>query len=127
MMNTQPYKNKTDFDAGRFREAIIFQQQVGTQKPSGGTVVALVDVKIAKAVKLPVRDAAQLEITVGATNMNEDVWFVIRVFADFVPAKDMLVKQGTKRYTLVAIVPVDQPQKYWKLLCLYKNGQDQGV
>lgn len=121
-MDKKPYKNKSDFDPGRFRITIIFLDQVVLPDDNGGAEPQLVPVHTCKAVELPVRDGNQLEINAGASSMNEDRWFVIRAFTGFIPAKDMNVQFNGKKYLIRAVVPVDQPLKYYRVLCIRQDG-----
>lgn len=121
-MNRKPFNNKSDYDPGRFRSTISFLKQTSTKDPSGGTDVATIVTYTCKAIELQVRDAAQLEISVGASTMNEDRWFVIRFYSGFTPAKDMNIQRGTTKYVIRGIVPVDEPIHYYRLLCIRQNG-----
>ena len=121
-MNRKPYNNKSNYDPGRFRALIVFKQQLGTDDGSGGSDITYPEVYTCKAIELPVRDAAQLEIEAGASTMNEDRWFVIRYTSAFEPMKDMNIIHNSNPYVIRAIVPVDQPLKYYKLLAIRQNG-----
>lgn len=121
-MNRKPFNNKSNYDPGRFRATIAFNQQIASDNGSGGTTLTPSNVYTCKAIELPVRDAGQLEIDAGASTMNEDRWFVIRFWTGFTPEKDMNIISGPHPYIIRAIVPVDAPIKYYKLLCIRQDG-----
>lgn len=118
----KPFDNKTHFDPGRFRTKIGFYRITESDDEFGGTVRDHVHINTVKAISLSIRNNDQLAISAGASVVNEDRYFVIR--KGFKPEYDMTAVVGDKHYTLAAIVPVDVPVKYWRLLCIRKEDQD---
>lgn len=116
MPQSKPYKNKPDYDPGRFRYLITFVKTTTVKNPSGGTTVTPVTVFSTKSIMLPVKDGAQAEIELGASNLNGDQYFVIRSGGQYAPDKAMRIEYDGKFYKIVALIPQGQPQKYWKIL-----------
>lgn len=142
-MNRKPFNNKSNYDPGRFRTLIQFKTQQSTDDGSGGSnltysegqslgfqytlpivfggVPAIPEYEC-KSIELQVRDEDQLVIEIGASSMNGDKWFVIRAHSGFTPKKYMNVYTADEKFILRAIVPVDNPVHYYRLLCVKQNG-----
>lgn len=116
----KPFNNKSNFDPGRLRETISFYKQVSSPDGYGGTALTYVDFQTCRAAELQVRDGGQLEINANASVLNEDRYFVIRYSKNFTPVKQMNVRHGNKHYVINAIIPLDIPIHYIKLLCIRK-------
>lgn len=114
----QPFKNKTAYDPGRFRYKITFYEQVSTPDGYGGTTVTLTQVLETYAVREKLREGSQLALEAGASVLNSDCYFVIRYRAAFTPKKDMNLVCDGIYYTIRAIIEIDVPVNYYKLLCV---------
>jgi|GEM_PF-3481513 len=112
-----PFDNKTKYDPGRFRFAVTFYNEVSTKNRSGGQEVALVPYFSTKAVKEKLREGSQLVINAGASTLNDDCYFVIRNRCGLRPTKAMKVLCDDIYYTIAAIIEIDVPVNYIKLLC----------
>ncbi len=117
----KPYENKTQYDPGRFRFQLTFFQQVSTQNEYGGTTVALTQVLTTMAVQEKISERSQLAIEAGASVLNQDCYFVIRQRNNFTPLKDMIVLCNGSTYVIRAVIPVDVPVMYIKLLCVKQD------
>lgn len=115
------YKNKSDYDPGRFRHTLEFKAEQSTPDGAGGTTVATVTVLTTKAVREKISEHNQLAIQAGASWLTNDIFFTIRNRQGFYPEKDMIVACEGKTYTVRAIIELDQPVKYIKLLCIGSN------
>jgi hypothetical protein len=110
-----PYKNETDYDAGRFRYLLTFFVPTDEQ---GGTWTQVAQ---RRAIRIPIVRRQNLE---GYLQLNAgesalyDMWdFVIRV-GSFIPTKDMVVVNRGDVYTIRVIQEVDEPANYLKLACV---------
>lgn len=118
-MAKQRYENKSFYDPGRFRFQLVFKQQVTADDGYGGNpVVALQDVLTTRAVQEPIKEGNQLVINAGASVLNQDCYFVIRNVNTFYPEKDMNVECNGATYVIRAVIPIDVPVNYIKLLCV---------
>jgi SPP1 family predicted phage head-tail adaptor len=113
----RPYKDKGSYDPGRFRHMLEFKAEQSTPDGAGGTVVATVTVLTTKAVREKISEHNQLAIQAGASWLTNDIFFIIRNRQNFYPEKDMIVVSEGKTYTVRAVIELDQPVKYIKLLC----------
>lgn len=114
-MAAAPYKNETDYDAGRFRYLLTFFVPTDEQ---GGTWTQVAQ---RRAIRIPIVRRQNLE---GYLQLNAgesalyDMWdFVIRV-GSFIPTKDMVVVNRGDVYTIRVIQEVDEPANYLKLACV---------
>lgn len=73
------------------------------------------------AVQEKLSDRSQLAFEAGASVLNQDCYFIIRQRNDFTPLKDMIVLCSGSTYVIKAIIPVDVPVNYIKLLCVKKD------
>lgn len=115
------YKNKTQYDPGRFRLPVTFYRQVPADNGSGGTTVALLSVLATRALQDRFYEGSALALQAGASLMNGDTVIVIRYRRDFMPEKDMNVVCNGWMYMIESIQEVDVPVNYVKLLCLRKD------
>jgi len=114
----KPYENKSQYDPGRFRSLITFFQQSTVLTEYGGSKASLEPILTTYAVQEKLSDRNQFAIEAGASILNQDCWYVIRYRKDFTPQKDMIFICGGVTYVIRGIIPVDVPQKYWRLLCV---------
>jgi len=112
------FENKTFYDPGRFRFKLVFTQQVSVPDGYSGTKVSNQEVLITMAVQEPLKDGSQLAIEAGASVLNQDCYFVIRNRNEFYPQKNMNVTCNGFDYVIKAVIPVDVPVNYIKLLCV---------
>lgn len=120
------FENKTFYDPGRLRFPISFFEQTtvideyGSQSPS--EILSL----STKAAQQNIQNRpgsiySQLEEEAGATMMNGDTYYMIRYRKDWAPKKNMRVEVvlngSTISYTLRAIILIDVPLHYWRILC----------
>jgi SPP1 family predicted phage head-tail adaptor len=115
------FEQPNQYDPGRFRHSLSFFQQVPVSDGSGGSVPSMQFILTTKAIKEQIKDGSQLVINAGASVMNEDIYFVIRNRASFYPAKDMTVLCDGFTYLIAAVVPIEVPCTYVKILCLKKD------
>lgn len=113
----QPYKPKM-FDPGRLNHTVNFYLQTTVPNTSGGTTVSTVLSLSTRGAKLDIREGDQLAIQAGASLLEESCYYVIRNRKEWYPEKDMVVEDGSARYTLRAIIPLNEPINYLKLLCI---------
>lgn len=117
----KPFNNKSAYDPGRFRYSVTFQSLVATDDGAGGTTVVPETVLITRAVREKLSEHNQLAIEAGASYLSNDCFFVIRNRPDFYPTKDMQVISDGQTYTIRAIIEIDVPVKYLKILCSGRN------
>lgn len=117
----KPFENKSFYDPGRFRFKLVFFNQVSAPDGFGGTIATLQQSITTMAVQEKLSDRSQLAIEAGASVLNQDCYFVIRQRNDFIPLKEMVVFSNGSTYVIKAIIPVDVPVKYIKMLCVKKD------
>lgn len=117
----KPYSNKSNYDPGRLRYSLMFSREETTQNEYGNSEVTIVTTVITKAAKLQIGSYDQFALEAGASMLRNDLYFVIRYRKDWTPAKDMIVESEGKTYKLHAIIELDQPVRYWKLLCIWEG------
>lgn len=118
----QPFKNKTDIDPGRLRYGIKFYKQIAPVDAYGGTpAVTETLVLTTKCAELQISSYDQLAISAGASRLTKDRYFIIRKRKVWEPEKGMTVQVKGEKYTLRGIIDLDQPQHYWKLLCVWQG------
>lgn len=118
----QPYNNKANFDPGRFRFKLEFYDQISEDDSSGGSQPFTAKVLTTKGIQEPIRDGSQLAIEAGASQLNQDCYFIIRNRSDFTVTKNhIIVSNGTIAYVIAAIIPIDVPVNYIKILCKTKE------
>lgn len=115
------FENKSHYDPGRFRFSLTFYRQATGDDGYGGTRAVLLQDKTTMAVQEKLSDRSQLAFEAGASVLNQDCYFVIRQRNDFTPLKDMKVLCNGSTYVIKAIIPVDVPVNYIKLLCVKKD------
>lgn len=111
------YKRKI-YDPGQFRHRVAFYKQVSEPDESGGVNVVEEGFFSTFAVRVDIREGSQLAIAAGASYLNEDRWYVIRSRSWVYPDKPQVLKCDGNTYTIAAIVELNQPVDYWKLLCI---------
>lgn len=120
------YENKTFIDPGRLRFNIRFFRQDTTQDNFGDQSITETLTLTTKASQQNIQNRpgsiySQLEQEAGATVMNGDTYYTIRYRKNWRPLKNMRVEVDvngvTLNYTLRAIIDLDQPTHYWRLLC----------
>lgn len=116
------FNNKTFLDPGRLRYNISFYEQTATNNQYGDQTPTEVLVMATRASRQNIQNRpgsiySQLEIEAGATLMNGDTYYTIRSRNDWQPKKDMRVEVDGISYTLRALIPLDYPQNYWRILC----------
>lgn len=119
----KPYNNKSNYDPGRFRFTLNFYQEVTTISDDGSQWVNFTPLLCTKAVQEPLREGSQIAINAGASILNQDCYFVIRNRCGFYPEKDMIVLCGNQGYVINAVIPLDVPVNYIKLLCVRRDVQ----
>jgi hypothetical protein len=116
------YENKTDYDPGRFRYKVSFQQEVSISEPSGGTLVNLQNVLTTFAIReiISRRPNFAGDIIEGgnATLLEGDWNFIIRYRPSFYPTKSMVLVCENITYTIRNIQEIDEPTKYIKILAV---------
>lgn len=110
-----------NYDPGRFRFKLTFFKQVSTQSEYGGTFVVNQHVLTTMAVQEKLSERSQLALEAGASVLNQDCYFVIRNRSNFYPEKDMVVFCNGATYVIRAVVPLDVPVVYIKLLCVKQD------
>jgi SPP1 family predicted phage head-tail adaptor len=115
------FNNKSSVDPGRLRYTLTFSSEQTTQNEYGNSEVTYVTGMITKAAKLQIGSYDQYAIEAGASMLRNDVYFVIRYRTDWTPTKDMVVGCDGKTYKLHAVIELDQPVHYWKLLCIWQG------
>lgn len=116
----QPYKPKT-IDPGRLIYNISFYQQTAVSNDSGGTTVGRTLALSTKAARSEIREGNELALEAGASVLNQDCYYTIRFRKNFYPEKDMDAEVNGKIYTVRAIIPLNEPVNYIKLLCIKKD------
>lgn len=120
------YENKTFIDPGRLRFGIKFFEQTSTTNNFGDQSVNETLTLQTKASQQNIQNRpgsiySQLEQEAGATIMNGDTYYTIRYRSNWHPKKNMrvevLVNGIAISYTLRAIIDIDQPVHYWRILC----------
>lgn len=121
------YENKTFVDPGRLRFDIKFFEQssvtnsFGDQTPLNETMTLQTRASQQNIQNRPGSIYSQLEQEAGATMMNGDTYYTIRYRNNWRPKKNMrvevLVNGVAISYTLRAIIDIDQPVHYWRILC----------
>lgn len=117
----KPFNNKSAYDPGRLRYTLTFSSEQTTQNAYGNSEVTLVTTMVTKAAKLQIGSYDQYAIEAGASMLRNDVYFVIRYRKDWTPLKDMVVECDGKTYKLHAVIELDQPVHYWKILCIWQG------
>lgn len=115
------YKNKSEYDPGRFRFGVGFYVQTATDDGSGGSIVSWQLVNSTRAIKDKFYEGSTVAIEANASTLNGDCAFVIRYRRDWHPEKDMNVLCDGVVYTISGIQNIDVPVNYWKLLCVKKD------
>jgi len=110
--------NIKSYDPGLFRFAIEFWAHDAIPDDSGGTDLTFNGLLRTRAVREEIREGSQLAIVAGASLLNQDCYFVIRNRKWFYPAKDMQIRVDGEAYVLSAVVPINNPVTYLKLLCI---------
>lgn len=121
-MSKIKFVNKTFLDPGRLRYNIDFYEQASVINSYGDQQLSETLVMSTRASKQNIQNRpgsiySQLEIEAGATLMNGDTYFTIRLRSDWQPKKNMRVVVDNRSYTLRALIPLDYPQNYWRILC----------
>jgi len=121
-MSKKKFASKTFLDPGRFRYNISFYEHATTINNYGDQTITDTPVMITRASKQSIQNRpgsiySQLEEEAGATLMNGDIYFTIRFRQDWQPKKDMRVVVDGIDYVLRALIPLDYPQNYWRILC----------
>lgn len=120
------YENKTFIDPGRLRFNISFFEQTTTPNEFGDQIPNEVLSYTSRASQQNIQNRpgsiySQLEQEAGATLMNGDTYYTIRYRPNWHPKKNMRVEVTVNStiisYTLRAIIDLDQPTHYWRLLC----------
>lgn len=117
----QPYKPKPT-DPGRLIYPISFYMQETADNGSGGTTITETLSLTTKAAKIRIFEGNQLALEVGASVLNGDVYFVIRHRRGWYPEKDMVAVVEGDKYTIRAVIPVNEPVTHLKLLCVKRDG-----
>lgn len=112
-----PQFKKKVYDPGLFRFTVGFWKEVSTKNRSGGQSVALQSFLQTLAVREDIREGNQLAIAAGASYLNEDCYFIIRNRQGFYPTKSMKVLCEGSYYTIAAVIEINIPVTYIKLLC----------
>lgn len=118
---SKPFDNKSNYDPGRFRATLVFRPKISTPKPSGGSTVTYGDPIDIKAVEEQVKSYDQMAIDAGATVLNLSRYFVIRKRRTWMPSKDDGFTFDGGKWIIKAIIPVDSPTHYYKLLAVRNN------
>lgn len=105
------------YDPGQFRHRILFVNQVSTPDDNGGVDVTLDPYFSTYAVQESIREGSQLAIAAGVSYLNDDRIYVIRDRCAITPEKNTMLTCEGHTYTIMAIVPINQPVEYLKLLC----------
>lgn len=121
-MSKLKFANKTFLDPGRLRYAIDFYEQATTINEFGDQSIGETLVMSTMAARQNIQNRpgsiySQLEIEAGATLMNGDTYYTIRWRGDWNPKKNMRVVVEGISYVLRALIPLDYPQNYWRILC----------
>lgn len=117
----KPFNNKSVYDPGRLRYLLTFSSEETTQNDYGNSEVTLITTMVTKAVKLQIGSYDQYALEAGASTLRNDLYFVIRYRKDWTPLKDMVVECDGKTYKLHAVIELDQPVHYWKILCIWQG------
>ena len=116
------YNNKSNYDPGRFRYKVTFQQQVTTTDGSGGSVVSTEDIITTFAVREIISRRPNFDgdiVIAGDASLLEGDWnFIIRNRSGFYPAKDMFLVCEGITYTIRTIQELDEPTNYIKILAV---------
>lgn len=119
------YKNKSDYDPGRFRFKLDFYTQIISPNAGGGGLPIWVLSQSTKAIKedFPKRVNEQGQLIVqGGTTDQEEVWyFTIRYRRSWSPIKSMNFICDGIVYTIRAIMPVDIPVNYIKMVAVQSD------
>lgn len=115
------YENKSAYDPGRFRFKLNFFRQTGIPDGAGGSIVSYIQAGSSYAAQEKISEGDQIALDAGITALNQDCYFVVRYRASFVPEKDMVVYMNGQTYVVRAIIPIDVPINYIKLLCVKKD------
>lgn len=118
----KPFRNETHFDPGRFRTNVAFFKQVDTVNPYGGTSQEYTEIKTVRAIDLQIKNNDQLAINAGASVINDDRYFIIR--KGFKPDYDMVARANGNSYIITAVIPIDMPVRFWRVLCTRKDDQE---
>lgn len=123
----KPFENKTALDPGRLRFTIKFFEQLAIEDLTYGDQVPTEVLSLTtKASQQNIQNRpgsiySQLEQEAGATMMNGDTYYTIRYRNGWYPKKNMRAEvnlNGTVvSYTVRAIIDIDQPLHYWRILC----------
>jgi SPP1 family predicted phage head-tail adaptor len=121
-MSKKKFANKTFLDPGRFRYNISFYEHSTTINNYGDQTITDTLVMSTRASKQNIQNRpgsiySQLEEEAGATLMNGDTYFTIRLRQDWQPKKDMHAVVDGIKYVVRALIPLDYPQNYWRILC----------
>lgn len=124
-MARKRFENKTNLDPGRLRSKVEFFEESTVDDGWGGVIVTTVSVLVTRGARVKISESSQMAIEAGASVFNQDTYLMIRKRNDFTPMKDMQIEIDGVQYTVRAIIPIDEPQNYWKLLCIrgdWNNG-----
>lgn len=120
------YENKTFVDPGRLRFNISFFEQYVDIDQSGSQTVTEVLTLQTKASQQNIQNRpgsiySQLEQEVGASILRGDTYYTVRYRSNWHPKKNMRVEVSVNgvivNYILRAVIDVDQPVHYWRILC----------
>lgn len=120
------YENKTFIDPGRLRFDIKFFEQSSNINNYGDQAITEEMTLQTRCSQQNIQNRpgsiySQLEQEAGATIMNGDTYYSIRYRSNWRPKKNMRVEVTVNgiviSYTLRAIIDLDQPTHYWRLLC----------
>lgn len=121
------YENKTFIDPGRLRFDLKFFEQTTPTDPQYGDQIPTETLTLqTRASQQNIQNRpgsiySQLEQEAGATMMNGDTYYIVRYRSNWHPKKNMRVEVVINgqviSYTLRAIIDIDQPVHYWRILC----------
>lgn len=117
----KPYQNKTHYDTGRFRFKLEFYEVVSLDNSGGGITPSTAKVYETYGVQEPIKSGNQEAIEAGASVLNQDCYFVVRNNPSFTIEKSFLIVCNSITYNIAAIISVDVPINYIKLLCKTKQ------
>lgn len=116
----QRFENTSGYDPGRYRHILQFVKNAGRPDGFGGTEPVQLVTKNIRAIKREIREGDQTAIVAGVTVLMGGVYFVIRRQTEWQPDKAMQIVYGGRKYEIKALIPVDEPQRYWKILAQWQ-------